>query len=309
MERTNPSTAFPRRAWRDPIGQSLGLGASPALSSRSLRSSQINVSRLSIGAERIGLSAPVPAEDSFVLAMYLTEVADHELWSRGVPVLRRGYAANAMRIVNLQDEYAANIRCAHESLVFHLPRVALDEFAEDAGARRIGHLQCEPGVVDPVIRGLGLSLMTAFEYPAQVNSLFVDHVCLAVCAHLAQHYGGLRRFEPVERGGMSASLVERAKAFMAAHCGDETSLLDVARECGLSRGYFSKAFKATTGLTPHQWRQGHRIDKAKAMLQDGTMDIAGIAMACGFADQSHLTRVFSQRVGASPGTWRRMRRG
>ena len=119
---------------------------------------------------------------------------------------------------------------------------------------------------------------------------------------------GEAAIESVDRGGMSASLVERAKEFMAAHSGDETSLLDVARECGLSRGYFSKAFKTTTGLTPHQWRQCYRIDQAKAMLQGTAMEIAEIAMVCGFADQSHLTRVFTKRVGESPGSWRRMRR-
>lgn len=308
MERTSSSMEFAERASRDPIGQSLGLAAAPRLASRSLRSAQITVSRLSIGTDRIGLSAPVPAEDSFVLALYLTDVADHELRSRGKPVLRRGYSTNAMRIVNLQDEYAANIRCAHESLAFYIPRAALDDFTDDAGARRIGHLACEAGVVDPVVAGLGMSLCAAFETPANVNSLFVDHVCLALCAHLAQHYGGLRRLEPVDKGGLPPGLVDRAKAFMAAHCADETSLLDVARECGLSRGYFSKAFKTATGQTPHQWRQGYRIDKAKAMLRETGVEIAEIAMVCGFADQSHLTRVFAQHVGESPGNWRRVRR-
>ena len=220
-------------------------------------------------------------------------------------MLRRGYAPHSMRLVNLQDEYAADIRCAHESLVFCIPRAAVDEFADDAGARRIGHLACAPGIVDPVVRGLGLSLAAAFEAPTHVGSLFVDHVCLALCAHLTQHYGGLRRVEPVDRGALLPSLAERAKDYMAAHFADEISLLEVARECGLSRSHFSKTFKVATGLTPHQWRQGYRVERAKALLRDTAMDIADIAMDCGFADQSHLTRVFAHRVGESPGKWRR----
>ncbi|MBB3461845.1 AraC family transcriptional regulator [Rhizobium sp. BK377] len=40
----------------------------------------------------------------------------------------------------------------------------------------------------------------------------------------------------------------------------------------------------------------------------GTVSIAEIAVACGFADQSHLTPIFTALHGVSPGTWRRERR-
>jgi hypothetical protein len=48
-----------------------------------------------------------------------------------------------------------------------------------------------------------------------------------------------------------------------------------------------------------------RIEKAKQLLTDTTLSLAEIAMACGFADQSHFTRVFSRTTHASPGAWRR----
>jgi AraC family transcriptional regulator len=297
-----------RRPHLDPIAHSIGLNAAPTMTTLSLRSAQVGISRLSIGADRIGMTPLVPPEDSFIVALYLSDVEYHELWSRGRPVLKRGYAAHSMRIVNLQDEYSARIACPHESLVTYIPRAALNEFADDAGGRRIGHLSCEVGTIDPAVTNLGLCLTSAFAYPASVNSLFVDHVCLALCAHLAHAYGGFRELSPMGRGVMSLALVERAKAFMAAHCGDETSLSDVAGTCGLSRGYFSKAFKATTGLSPHEWRQQYRLDKVKSMLLESSVGIAEIAMACGFADQSHLTRVFSRTQGASPANWRRNRR-
>ena len=94
---------------------------------------------------------------------------------------------------------------------------------------------------------------------------------------------------------------------LAEEPGRELSLLEVARQCGLSRSHFSRAFKATTGLTPRQWRQHHRVDRAKAMLLQKSMNIAEIALACGFDDQSHLTRIFSRCVGVSPASWRRSR--
>lgn len=297
-----------RRTYADPIAHSLGLDQAPILTTRSLRSCEIGVSRLSVGQRQIGMSPRIPPEDTFIVAIYLTEIRHHELWSHGRPFLRQGYAAHSMRIVNLVGEFSAYIASPHETLVFCIPRAALDAFSDDAGGPRIPTLACPPGLVDPVVRHLGASLLPAFERPAEVNALFVDHVVLAICAHLAHEYGDFRPYSADVKGGLTMRQAARAKEFMATHCGQNIALADVARECGLSRGHFIKAFRVTTGLTPHRWRQCYRIDKAKAMLLETATDIAEIAIACGFADQSHLTRVFTALAGDSPAHWRRGRR-
>lgn len=87
-------------------------------------------------------------------------------------------------------------------------------------------------------------------------------------------------------------------------CGQaDLSVAAVARECGLSRGHFTVAFKAWTGYSPAQWRLARKIDMAKLLLKD-SQPIADIAIECGFADQAHLTRTFRAVVGMSPGKWR-----
>jgi AraC-like DNA-binding protein len=297
-----------RRSYADPIAYSLGLGDAPIMTTRSLRSCQVGVSRLSVGPQQMGMSPRVPPEDTFIAAMYLTELRYHELWSHGRPFLKQGYAAHSMRIVNLVGEFSAYIASPHETLVFYIPRAALDEFSDDAGGPRIPTLACPPGLVDPVVRHLGATLLPAFERPTEASALFVDHVVLAICAHLAHEHGGFRPYSADVKGGLTMRQAARAKEFMAAHCDETIALADVAQECGLSRGHFIKAFRMTIGLTPHQWRQHYRIDKAQAMLLETADDIAEIAVACGFADQSHLTRVFTALVGDSPAHWRRGRR-
>jgi AraC-like DNA-binding protein len=82
------------------------------------------------------------------------------------------------------------------------------------------------------------------------------------------------------------------------------SLAGAAATCGLSRSYFSKAFKATTGRSPHRWLIEYRIQQSRQKLR-GPGTIADIALECGFTDQSHFTRVFTQLVGVPPGLWRR----
>jgi AraC family transcriptional regulator len=107
------------------------------------------------------------------------------------------------------------------------------------------------------------------------------------------------------KGGLSPSKLSRAKELLVEKSNRDILLADIARECGLSRQYFTKSFKATLGVTPHRWLQQYRIKKAKDLLQNTSHPIADIAIECGFADQSHFTRVFVTLTGGTPAAWRR----
>ena len=105
--------------------------------------------------------------------------------------------------------------------------------------------------------------------------------------------------------GLARWQEQRAKAFLLANLQCDVSIAAVAAQVQLSRSHFSKAFKLSTGLTPHRWLQARKIEQACSLLR-GEMAIADIADACGFADQSHLTRVFAKLVGVPPSRWRRL---
>jgi transcriptional regulator GlxA family with amidase domain len=85
----------------------------------------------------------------------------------------------------------------------------------------------------------------------------------------------------------------------------DISLVELANECRLSRSHFARAFKKTTGQSPHVWLMQRRVQNAKRLLTESESAISDIALACGFSDQSHLTKVFSKLTGAPPGAWRR----
>jgi AraC family transcriptional regulator len=73
----------------------------------------------------------------------------------------------------------------------------------------------------------------------------------------------------------------------------------------LSTSYFARAFRTSTGLAPHQWLAHRRVEVAKYLLRQQRGSLREIALACGFSDQSHFTRVFTRIVGSSLGAWRR----
>ena len=196
---------------------------------------------------------------------------------------------------------------AFHFLAFYLPRAALDAIADNANAPRIRDLSYEPGagVNDVTISHLGGLLLPAFSHPDQPNPLFVDHVLLAVGVHVAQTYGGMRPMSRPVRGGLAPWQERRAREFLLANIKRGVALREVARECGVSVGHFSHAFRRTLGVAPHEWLIEQRVVLSKEKLRDDGLSLSDVAAECGFSDQSHLTRVFRQAVGVSPGAWRR----
>ena len=97
------------------------------------------------------------------------------------------------------------------------------------------------------------------------------------------------------------------RLLMSDLCADH-SVKHVAALCGLSRSYFERAFKVSFGTPPHRLLVRQRVRQAAEMLEQTSEGIGSIALNCGFADQSHLTRVFRENVGLSPAAWRRQRK-
>jgi transcriptional regulator GlxA family with amidase domain len=62
------------------------------------------------------------------------------------------------------------------------------------------------------------------------------------------------------------------------------------------------------GISPHRWQMNLRVLEAQEMLRDGKRSQADVALATGFAEQSHFSRVFKEVVGVPPGVWQRAHR-
>lgn len=83
---------------------------------------------------------------------------------------------------------------------------------------------------------------------------------------------------------------------------------DLADLVGLSRSYFARLFKGAFGEGPRAFVIRRRVELSKALMLQTSQPLCEIALAAGFADQSHMTRQFHQIVGKTPSAWRRMRR-
>jgi AraC-like DNA-binding protein len=104
---------------------------------------------------------------------------------------------------------------------------------------------------------------------------------------------------PLSRDGNEDSVVRRSKKFLDEHYADPVPLRELARLTGLSPYHLNRSFCRQVGMPPHAYQLQVRISRAKSALRRGS-SIAGVALATGFADQSHFTRVFRRLVGDTP---------
>jgi AraC-like DNA-binding protein len=99
----------------------------------------------------------------------------------------------------------------------------------------------------------------------------------------------------------------RVIEFVEANLSGTIKIQDLAGLTRLSASYFSKAFSSDFGKSPYAYVVRRRIERAQEMMLLTNEPLASIALACGLADQSHLTRLFHRIIGVTPASWRRLR--
>ncbi len=80
----------------------------------------------------------------------------------------------------------------------------------------------------------------------------------------------------------------------------DKTLNEIAGICGVSEGYFRKLFREYSGENPIEFRQKHRIEKAKQLLLLDTFSIEEIALELHFSDIYHFSKSFKKYCGISP---------
>lgn len=262
------------------------------------------------GAANHGVTAPIPYDDAYLVQLRLHECLRCDYFSEGRHLGGVDHRAGVIQIHDLRRDPVVDLQDPFHILHMYLPRTVLNGVADEAGAPSIDDLRLQPGdcVQDAVLRNLLLTLRPALAKPEEANVLSVDHAVLALSAHVAQAYGGMRTRQRPPRGGLAPWQERRTKELLDADLGGEIPLKRLAAECGLSVRHFTRAFQQSTGIPPHRYLLKRRVSQAQQLLGNPALSLLEVALACGFADQSHFTRVFTASAGVSPGAWRRMKR-
>jgi AraC family transcriptional regulator len=193
-------------------------------------------------------------------------------------------------------------------LQLYLPQTTLNRVAHEAGTTAPGDLVERTAHPDPITSRLLLSAADALEGSAALDSLFRHQLTdLLATRLLAAHAGIPATIQPIV-GGLSPTVLRRAIERLRSDNDTDVSLGALALEAGLSRFHFCRAFKESTGLSPHAWLRQHRLEQAMNMLRDTDASVASVAVALGYASQTAFAAAFRKLTGETPSDWRRRHR-
>jgi AraC family transcriptional regulator len=167
-------------------------------------------------------------------------------------------------------------------------------------------LRMRPMFLDPGIMHLAQLLAEECESDQPHSRLYGDNLSMALLLALSR-LTAPRPSRPIRQGQLAPWQLRRVTDYLAAHLAEDVPLQTLSDLVKLSRSYFSRAFKISTGFAPHQWLLQARIGRAKQLLLETDRPLAQIAIDVGFADQAHFTRTFRREAGESPGAWQRAR--
>jgi AraC-like DNA-binding protein len=174
------------------------------------------------------------------------------------------------------------------------PWLVADAVSDMSEGRVVGHELSHPVLTDDRLvhrfQGLFAALTSA---PTEESAPHCEEQLLLLLASMERQQG----ICPAGKGIPQAIVSARRRID-----GDPTAplaLSDLARACGLSRFQVIRGFARATGLTPHAYLLQMRVQLARRLIAQGT-SLADAALGSGFADQSHMTRIFVRTYGVSP---------
>ena len=167
------------------------------------------------------------------------------------------------------------------------------------------HVELLPkfGFQDGLIYQIGLALRAELQTSASSDRLYAEALTNALAVHLIKHYSTLDKPSLNCKGALSSHRLKLVIDYINDNLEQELSLQDLAAIAQLSQYHFCRAFKRSTGLSPHKYLTQQRIEQVKQLLQQSSMTLAEIAVACGFTHQSHLHRHFKRSTGVTPTVW------
>lgn len=159
---------------------------------------------------------------------------------------------------------------------------------------------------DPVIEHIAQTLLAEIDrktHPAQV--LIVDAMSTALVAHMVRSYNAFEMVACLPERSLGKLEIARLVEYIEDNLDRTISLEELAAVANISRFHFSRLFKRSVGSTAINFVEGCRIRRAQALIADTDLPLADIALAVGFADQSHFTRRFRLHAGCTPAVFAR----
>jgi AraC family transcriptional regulator len=226
---------------------------------------------------------------------------DGKKWQKGavgnddVTILTRGESS---RWYWMNDIEVSHIYISQAMMA----KVANEVFQKDIDGVFVSHC--------PIANDAKLSkLMAAYEMECLSDepgsSIYAQALEIQICIHLIRQYVrcDLRDGDQVSR--LSNIKRDQLQEYIDSHLACPISVKDMATIVDLSPSYFVRVFGTVYGVSPHQYVQARRLKRAERLLSTlRDVPLKAVAMDCGFSDQSHMTRLFKEKLLMTPKQYR-----
>ncbi len=164
-------------------------------------------------------------------------------------------------------------------------------------------------VRDPLLAQTGMALLEELGAGGPGGRLYAESLASILSVHLLRRHSSLcrgasRRLGLERTGKLSEASLRAATDYVGDNISGDLSLAEIAAAAHLSPYHFARAFKRSTGLSPHRYVVGQRIERAKDLLGNTDLPVGEVATRVGFASPSHFAQQFRRDVGVSPSAFR-----
>jgi AraC-like DNA-binding protein len=176
-------------------------------------------------------------------------------------------------------------------------------FAElSLGQEHLAALKPSIGFRNNMIEASLQRVVSELRNPDPISIVMAESQAVQALAHLIRLSG---TDEEILKGGLSLAQLQRIFTIIEDRLSTPPNLDELAGAIGVSRRHFFRAFKQSTGKTPHRYLAEYRLERTLDLLRSTDLLATEIAIECGFSSSSHFTYTFKRAFGLRPLDYRR----
>jgi len=159
---------------------------------------------------------------------------------------------------------------------------------------------------DPVIEAITVNLAREAVGGSPAGRLYAEIGCEFLAHHLIYRYSNLSSPPPRSMGGLSSRRLKLVLEYIEDTLGQPIRLRELAALAGISARHFERAFRQSTGSSPHAYVMNRRLHMARDLLiNQPELPIDQIALRLGFSSSSHFSSAFRRQTGLTPTDFRK----
>ena len=218
-----------------------------------------------------------------------------------------GGAPQKLCLMPSEHEYDWKVNDPIQLIHFYFSDQDLTRLSEKVWDKSAGQIFLDDRTFleDPYLANIFTHMVSSLNWQERADQLALYSSTQLLMIHLLKNYCSYTLPSLKNTGGLTGYQVRRVKEYIAAHLGASLSIPELAAQVGLSEYHFSRMFRQSTGVTPHQFVTSQRIAFSKRLLQCRGATLSDIACQAGFSSQSHFSSRFRQLEKMTPVQYRK----